>query len=164
MMNRKIPASTAVKTLAFAAILGAFALFSAATARQSGKEEIFAQRLVEQALARHPEVTGIEMSARSSKGCSTIASTDPKDLAEKCDKDELEPLRTGKPFVEHEADGFDVTLPMRDARGRIIAVVGMDFKLVANQTESQVVEQGRRIVKEIEAHSPVKASLFERVK
>src|SRR5215467_12442557 len=41
--------------------------------------KIFAQRLVEQTLSKHPEITGLEMSANGDQGCKSIASTETQD-------------------------------------------------------------------------------------
>ena len=122
---------------------------------------IFAQKLVEETLPKHSEVTNLEISAVTKTGCKTIAATDPKDLGEKCDKDELQPLQTGQPSVDRESDGFDVTLPLHDANGKIIAVVGMDFKLTAGQTKESVIKQGQQIAAEMESEVPSKDKLFE---
>jgi hypothetical protein len=122
---------------------------------------IFAQKLVEEMLPKHSEVTGLEIAAVTKAGCKTIAATDPKDLGEKCDKDELQALQTGEPFVDHESDGFDVTLPLHDGSRKIIAVVGMDFKPVAGQTNESAVKQGQQIIAEMEFQVPSKDKLFE---
>jgi hypothetical protein len=154
------------RTLASAALAAAVGLCStlcfAALQTQSLNGKIVAQKLVDEALAKHPEVTGIELAAPTSKGCSTIASTDPKGVGEKCDQDELGPLRTGKPFVEKETDGFDATLPLHDAAGKIIGTIGMDFKPKPGQTESIIIDQASKIVRELETQVPSKARLFER--
>jgi hypothetical protein len=128
---------------------------------QAASERIFAQKLVEETLPKHSEVSGLEISVVTKAGCKTIAATDPKELGEKCDKDELQPLQTGDPSVEQESDGFDVTLPLRDGKGKIIAAVGMDFKLAAGQTKESVVKQGQQIVAEMESQVPSKDKLFE---
>jgi hypothetical protein len=73
----------------------------------------------------------------------------------------LQPLQTGEPFVDHESEGFDVTLPFHDGNGKIIAVVGMDFKPAAGQTKGSVVKQGQQIVTEMESQVPTKDKLFE---
>jgi hypothetical protein len=125
----------------------------------SGK--IFAQELVERTLPKHSEITGLEIAAVTETGCETIAATDPKELGEKCDKDELQPLQTGQPSVDRESDGFDVTVPLHDANGKVIAVVGMDFKLTADQTKESVVKQGQQIAAEMESEVPSKDKLFE---
>jgi len=51
-------------------------------------------------------------------------------------------MQTGKPFVEKEKDGFDVSLPLHDSTGKLIGVVGIGFKAAAGQTEASVTEQG----------------------
>jgi hypothetical protein len=128
---------------------------------QAASGRIFAQKLVEEILPKHSEVTGLEISVVTKAGCKTIAATDPKELGEKCDKDELQPLQTGDPSVELESDGFDVTLPLHDGNGKIIAAVGMDFKPAAGQTKESVVKQGQQIVAEMESQVPSKDKLFE---
>lgn len=125
-------------------------------------EKIFAQKLLEETLSKHTEVTGLEIAATTKHGCKTIAATDPKELEEKCDAEVWRPLRSGKPYVEREKDGFDVTLPLHDASGKTIAVVGMDFKPEPAQTKESVIEQGRQITGEMEKQVPSKAKLFER--
>ncbi len=125
------------------------------------KQKIVAQRLVEEALARHPEVTGIELAVRSLQGCLTLAASEPKDIGEMCDQDELEAMRTGQPWVEKESDGFDVTMPLRDMRGKTIGTVGMDFKPEPGQQRSIVVGQATKIAHELEAQIPSRAKLFE---
>ncbi len=156
---RKNAVRFTVVSLVLVGVVGCAVVTTSPGRAASGK--IFAQKLVEEALPKHSEVTGLEISAITNGGCKTIAATDPKDLGEKCDKDELQPLQTGEPFVDHESEGFDVTLPLHDGNGKIIAVVGMDFKPVAGQTKGSVVKQGQQIVTEMESQVPTKDKLFE---
>src|SRR5712692_6288933 len=54
--------------------------FSAQTKSKGGK--IFAQKLVEDGLAKHPEITGLEIAATPpGKHCMTIAATEAKEIA-----------------------------------------------------------------------------------
>ena len=146
----------------FAVIVGAMGWAGVTTvAGHAASGKIFAQELVEKTLPKHSEITGLEIAAVTDTGCKTIAATDPKELGEKCDKDELQPLQTGQPSVDHESDGFDVTLALHDANGKIIAVVGMDFKLTAGQTKESVIKQGQQIAAEMESEVPSKDKLFE---
>ncbi len=127
------------------------------------QSRILAQKLVEDLASEHPEVTGIELAATPPRQqyCVTIAATEAKEIGEKCDQDEFTAIRTGKPFVEKEADGFDVTLPIHDATGRIIGTMGMDFKPQSGQQESAVVERAEQIARELEKQVPSRAKLFE---
>jgi hypothetical protein len=133
-------------------------LTSAQTKTHTGKS--FAQKLVEATHAKHPESDEIGISANTSRGCIGIASTDKSDVGGKCEKEDSEPMRTGKPVVEKEKDGFDVSLPLHDSAGNIIGAVGVGFKSAAGQTEALVTE----IATEMEVQIPSKAKLFERSK
>jgi hypothetical protein len=139
--------------------------FLNAQASSKGKK-IYAQKLVEELAARHSEVTGIEVSATPPEGqhCVTIAATEAKDLGEKCDEDEFAALRTGKPLVDKEEDGFDITLPIHDATGKIIGTMGLDFKPQPGQKESEVVERAKQIASQFEEQVPARARLFESTK
>jgi hypothetical protein len=125
------------------------------------KPKIFAQRLVEEVLAKHSDVTSVELAIQSPEGCSTIAASNPKDIGEKCDKDELDPMRTGEPSVEKESDGFDVTMPLHDTSGQIIGTIGIDFKAAPGQQRSSVVQKAKKIMQEAEAQIPRKEKLLE---
>jgi hypothetical protein len=121
----------------------------------------FAQKLVEATRARHPESDEIGISANTSRGCVGIASTDKSDIGGKCEKEDSEPMRTGKPVVEKEKDGFDVSLPLHDSTGKIIGAVGVGFKSAPGQTEASVTKLALKIAAEMEAQIPSKATLFE---
>jgi hypothetical protein len=144
--------------------LGICFLASASSAAQTTGAKIFAQTLVESTHARHPETTEIGIAARSSRGCETIASTDRGDVGEKCEKDDVEPMQTGNPFVEKEKDGFDVSLPLHDAQGKMVGTVGIEFKSEPGQAESSVLAQAKTIAAEMETHIQSKAKLYERAK
>lgn len=132
-----------------------------ATAKEG---KTFAQKLVEEVAAKHPEITGLEVAATPpGKQCMTIAAIEAKEIGEKCDKDEFTALRTQRPFVEKEADGFDVTLPLHDVSGKLIGTAGMDFKPEPGQQEATVVDQAQRIIRELEKQIPSKSKLIEQL-
>lgn len=128
------------------------------------KNKSFAQALVEETKAKHPEVDEVGIAVRSKSGCKTIASTDPRDVGESCEKDDVAPIQTGKPYVEKERDGYDVSVPLRDAQGRMIGSLGVGFKQEAEQTESKVTAQALAMGREVSAQIPTKAKLFQRAK
>lgn len=141
----------------------AIAIFAApaclAVAQPVPKERTFAQNLVNQTKAMHPEADEIGISIRSARGCRTIASTDPSDIGEACEKDDMAPMRTGKPYVEKERDGYDVSVPLRDAHGRLIGSLGVGFKPQAGQTQAQVTSAAEKISKEMSSKISSKAEL-----
>ena len=128
--------------------------------------EIRAQKVVAEIKAAHPEITGLELAATRSaqEGCKTIAATEVKEIGEKCDKDDFTAMKTNQPFVEKEKDGFDATLPMHDSAGKIIGIVGMDFKAGPGQTKETVARQAKQIASELEKRITSKEQLFETAK
>jgi hypothetical protein len=129
----------------------------------SAKERIFAQALVEDTLAKHPGLSGLGLATTPPDGhdCVTIADTDAKELGDKCDKGEVAVMKTGKPTVEKEGDGYDVTLPLH-VNGKTIGIIGMDFKL--DQAEAGLLDRAKAIAKEMEDQIPSKSKLFESAK
>jgi hypothetical protein len=131
--------------------------------------KIYAQKLIVETLAAHSELSGLELAATppGKTQCVTIASNETKGIGEKCDKDEFTAMKTNKPFVEKEkengAEVYDVTIPIHDANGKIIATAGIDFKPEPNQTDAKVTVRSQQIAKEIESKIKSKEKLFEPV-
>lgn len=132
--------------------------------QQASKGETFAQELVEQALANHPEADEVGIAVRSSRGCRTIASTDKSDLGEACEKDDVAPMQNGKLYVENEKDGYDVSVPLRTTDGKIIGSLGIGFKRAGGRTQAKVIADATKISEEMAARISSKARLFEHVK
>lgn len=132
--------------------------------QQASRGKTFAQELVAQALANHPEVDEVGIAVRSSGGCRTIASTDKSDLGEACEKDDMAPMQNGKPYVEREKDGYDVSVPLRNTKGKIIGSLGIGLKRAEGQTQAGVIADATKISEEMAARISSKARLFERVK
>ena len=155
MLNRTVTFFT------LAALAASFVLLQGRPA-DSGK--IAAQRVVEEVKAAHSEITGLEIAAAQSEaeGCKTIAATEANEVGQKCDEDELTAIKTNQPFVEKEKDEFDVTLPIHDAAGKIIATAGMDFKAEAGLTKATVTRQAKQIASELEKRITSREKLFER--
>ncbi len=134
---------------------------------ESGKGQILAQKVMEEIVAKHSELDGMEISATppNQKSCITIATTEAKGMGEKCDEDEFAAIKTNKPFVEKEMEGgkevYDVTMPLHDSSGKVIGTTGLDFKSKPDQQESKIVGQAQQIVREFERRIPTEAMLFQ---
>ena len=128
---------------------------------QSTKNQ--AQKLVDMTVQKHPEVSGLELSATPAgkKNCITIAATETEDMGQQCDEDEHAALKTMKPFVEHEADGYDVTAPLHDANGKLVGVVGIDFKPGPGQTDAAILKLTASLLQELQQQIPSKEFLFQ---
>jgi len=128
---------------------------------QSGKTQ--AQQLVDFTVKKNADVAGLEVSSTpvGKTTCVTIAATEAKDMGEKCDEDEFAALKTGKPHVEKEADGYDVTAPLHDASGKLVGTIGIDFKLQSGQTDASILRRTSEILKELEQQIQSKEFLFQ---
>ncbi len=128
--------------------------------RANAQSKSFAQDLVEITVANHPELVGLELATTPKKGqdCITIAATDIEEIGEKCDRGDLDVMRTGISTIEKEADGYDVTAPLKVGE-KIIGIIGMDFKL--DQKESSLLDQAAVIAREIEGRISSKSKLFQ---
>ncbi len=161
----KEDAKTKLFLLAALAVFPTLAISSGhPVARPQSKNKSFAQTLVEQTKAKHPEADEVGIAIRLKSGCKTIASTDASDVGETCEKDDMAPMQTGKPYVEKERDGYDVSVPLRDAQGQMIGSLGIGFKLAAGQTESKLTAEALKISKEMSAQIPTQAKLFQPAK
>ncbi len=124
----------------------------------------FAQGLVNAMVRAHEALTAVELAVDSAGTCKTIAATDPKDVGERCDDDEIGPMRTGEPDVAaptRDDPVYDVTQALHDATGRLIGAVGMDIQPSAGQDRAAVLRVAHALLRELEAQIPSKQRLFE---
>lgn len=135
--------------------------WSADARQQRSKPIILAQSLVNEAHSNHAEATEIGIVVVGAKGCSNIASTDSGDIGEKCERGDSDPIHTGKPYVEKEKDDFDVSLPLHDLSGKLVGAIGIELKAEPGKTQSDIVEQAKKIAGEIERKIPSKAALMK---
>lgn len=157
-MNRWIYFERVLR-IAGIAVFGVCFASGVTTAQTAHRTKSMAQKLVEDTQAQHPDATEIGIVTVSARGCRTIASTDSKDIGEKCEADDSAPLKTGKPYVEKEKDGYDISLPLHDATGKAIGAVGIEFKLEAGQTAANMTEKAKQIAGEMEKQIPSKVAL-----
>ncbi|MGI9071428.1 MAG: hypothetical protein ACR2JB_08960 [Bryobacteraceae bacterium] len=138
-----------------------FFLTLAVVSLKARNNHSFAQNLVHEIKAAHPEIAGLELAAtKPGTGCQTIAATEAEEIGQKCDEDELTAKTTNRPFIEEEKTEFDVTLPIHDSAGKVIATAGMDFKLKAGRTKETVVREASKIGAELERRLTSESELF----
>jgi hypothetical protein len=59
---------------------------------------------------------------------------------------------------------YGLNIPIHEASGKAMAIVGIDFKPDPKQTAAQASERAQQIAKEIEAKVPSREKLYEPVK
>ena len=136
---------------------------SSAVGQQATRPRTRAQQLVNETMARHRELSGLELALLSDVGCATVAATAPEDIGEKCDADEKGPIRTGHPDIEAptRADPvYDITQALHDAAGKLIGAIGMDIPPLKGESRAAVLRRAQAILAEIEGQIPSKQALL----
>jgi hypothetical protein len=129
-----------------------------------GKPGSYAQQLVNQTRARHPALKGVELALVRHDTCATVAATAPEDVGERCDADELGPIRSGRPDVEEptKADPvYDITQALHDSAGRLIGAVGMDIAPQPGEGRAVVLAFAQTVRREMEQSIPSAERLLE---
>ena len=159
-----------MRTVTTVVLLGVLASLgpgvAAAQGRAGARPQTRAQQLVNATVAAHPELAGVELAVVTGGVCKTVAATAPEDVGERCDADELGPMRTGEPDVETPSASdpvYDITQALHDSSGRVIGAVGMDLKPSAGQDRAAVLAAARAILREMEAAISSKAALLEHI-
>ncbi len=123
----------------------------------------FAQELVDDLAAKHPEITRIGLHLTPPHGADNIivASNLPAKIGLKSDPEDLRAMRSGRPVVLKEAGSFDVTLPLHDASGKTIGALGLTFKPARGEQESAAIKRAKDAARELERRIPSAAKLFK---
>ncbi len=124
----------------------------------------YAQRIVDQELAKHRDVMILAIHATTPKN------TDPEILAsnigrigKKADDDDMRVVRDGKTNLEVNRDlmRYEVELPLNDAAGQRIGALGVVFPLTAHTNQPARHAEAIRIRNEIARQIPSPAKLVE---
>ncbi|OAJ51858.1 hypothetical protein A6V36_14920 [Paraburkholderia ginsengiterrae] len=144
---------------ATAALLLAFAL----PARAGMQAAPYAQQLVDTTLAAHPELTILALHVTPPAGAeNVIIASNIGRIGKPADADDLAVLGSGKPRVETTKTGdLSVELPMRDAAGQTIGVIGSTFHYTPGGDRDVIVQQAERVRDELAARTPSLSALFQ---
>ncbi len=121
-----------------------------------------AQRLVDELAKKHPELVriGLHVIPPGSSENIIVASNVAAKLGQKSDPEDLQAMETGRPVVLREGENFDVTLPLHDARGKIIGAIGLTLKPASGEQQGDATRHARAIARELEKRIPSRESLF----
>lgn len=127
---------------------------------------IVAQQLVDKALAAHPELTVLALHVTPPAAADNIIiASNIGRIGKKADEDDLSVLDSGKPRVEMTNSGdLSVEVPMHDAAGQTIGVIGETFRYHAGDDKAKTVGLAEQVRDELASQTPSLATLFERVK
>jgi len=122
----------------------------------------FAQKLVDELVARHPELirVGLHVTPPKTSENPIIASNVSEKIGQRSHPEDLQAMQSGKPIVLKEGENFDVTLPLHDAAGEIIGAIGLTFKPRPSEQENDAIGRARDAARELEKQILSKAKLF----
>ncbi len=151
-------------TLMFAALA---ALFITGSARGEGTEKIFAQKLVDEALAKHKDVIILAMHVTPpGKTDNVIIASNIGRIGKKADEDDMRVIETGKPNLEvnKKGDHFEVELVIQDQSGKTIGAMGVVFMYKAGDDKAAFQKKAEELRDEMRKQIPSIEKLFEPVK
>ena len=124
----------------------------------------YAQKLVDEALARHPNVLIMAIHAATPKNATPeILGSNIGRIGKKDDSDDARVVNDGKTNLENNSDlhRFEVELPLEDASGKRIGALGVVFPLTGNTDEKALHAEAIRIRDELARKIPSAARLVE---
>ncbi|MBZ5642508.1 MAG: hypothetical protein LAO19_07100 [Acidobacteriia bacterium] len=124
----------------------------------------YAQKLVEDVRAKHPEVIYLNLrTIPPGRTESFKVASSPPSRGGKSDAADLD-AEKGKPLVEQIKEApqeFRILLPLRDRSGQIIGNIATRIKLAPGKTNSDARKLAETIDRELQSGIPSRAKLFE---
>jgi hypothetical protein len=124
---------------------------------------IYAQKLLDETLAKHKEVIIMAMHVTPpGKTENVIIASNIGRIGKKADEDDLRVIETGKPNLEvnKKGDHFEVELVLQDQSGKTIGAVGIVF-MYEKGKEAEFQKKAEQIRDEMKQKTPTLAKLFE---
>jgi iron complex outermembrane receptor protein len=122
----------------------------------------FAQKLVDEALAKHPEVILLAVHAQPPNHKNLIVASNFGRIGKIGDEDDLRCIRTGKSNLELSATGnhFEDELVLLDSSGNTIGALGVVFNYKPGDDKTALAKIAEQVRDEMKAKLPDKAALF----
>jgi len=128
---------------------------------------IYAQKLVNDTLAKHKEVVIMAFHVTPpSQSENVIIASNIGRIGKKADEDDMRVIDTGKSNLEVNKTGnhFEDELPLLDKSGNRIGAVGIVFNYKAGDDKNKLAKQAEQVRDEMREQIPSKEKLFENVK
>jgi RNase H-fold protein (predicted Holliday junction resolvase) len=139
-------------------------LFDPARFDDKTPENTYAQKLVEESMARHPDVIILVMHVTPpNDGENVILGSNIGRVGKKADEDDMRVIETGKPNLEVNTAGdrFEVELVLQDVGGNTIGALGVVFPYKAGDDKAKRQKQAEQIRDELRKQIPSAAKMFE---
>src|SRR5579859_7265980 len=122
----------------------------------------YAQKLVEDALAKHPEVILIAIHAQPPGHKNLIVASNFGRIGKIGDEDDLRCIRTGKSNLELNSTGkhFEDELILLDSAGKTVGALGVVYNYKPGDDKAALAKLAKQVRDEMKAKLPSKAALF----
>src|SRR5579872_5617179 len=124
----------------------------------------FAQKLVDEALRKHPEVLLLAIHAQPQGHPNVIVASNFGRIGKIGDEDDMRCIRTGKPNLEVNGPHFEDELVLKDATGKTIGAIGVVFDYGPGVDKAKLIRIAEEIGREMQQQLPSAATLFERAR
>lgn len=158
------------KTMLCVSLLGTpFMLFAQEQAAKTDSQQpnIYAQKLVNDTLAKHKEVVIMAFHVTPpNQSDNVIIASNIGRIGKKADEDDMRVIETGKSNLEVNKTGnhFEDELPLLDQSGNRIGAVGIVFDYKPGVDKNKLAKQAEQVRDEMAKQIPSKEKLFEEVK
>jgi hypothetical protein len=126
--------------------------------------KIYAQKLVDEVTARHPDlvVFAMHVTAPGTETNTIIASNEATIIGKKSDADDLEAIHSPRPVTELSADKtrFEVLLPLEDRSGQKIGALVTVFRYKAGDNQRRLIARALHLRDQIRPRIASLAELF----
>jgi hypothetical protein len=143
------------------------ALLTSGAVHAQNTEKIFAQKLVDEALAKHRDVIILAMQVTPpGKADNVIIASNIGRIGKKADDDDTHVIEKGEPNLEvnKKGDHFEVELVIQDQSGKTIGALGVVF-MYKNGDDKAVLQKKAEVLRdEMRKQIPTIEKLFEPVK
>ncbi|MDB6033986.1 MAG: hypothetical protein JWM16_4324 [Verrucomicrobiales bacterium] len=115
-------------------------------------KEVFAQKLVNEAIKNYPRLLALKMFAVpvGKTNVQMVASLDPKEIGSPASDAEKDTIARGLIYYGKGKDKVVITLPLHDSNGESVAAVELHMKSFPGQTEKNALVRALPIVKDME--------------
>jgi hypothetical protein len=124
---------------------------------------ILAQILVRDAIQKYDRLKGLKIYAANTNETQAhiIASTDPKELGQPAPKEEQDVIARGTIYFGKNSSSVQVTLPLHDSNGDVVAAVRVAMSTFPGQTEKNAIIRAMPVVKMMEPRVQRGPDLFQ---
>ena len=120
----------------------------------------YAQKLLDQALAKHPEIILIAIHATPPGHKNLIVASNFGRIGKIGDEDDMRCIRTGKSNLEVNGPHFEDELILQDASGKTIGALGVVFNYKPGDDKAALEKIAIKTRDEMKAKLPSEARLF----